>query len=164
MAQVSYITEVELLEGFDDRTVGQLASDTGTAVTLDGTSVEIKNAIERASAMVESGALRGGRYSLADLAALKTADDWSLKGLVAELTIGKLYERRPGTIPQDMKDMLRTAHEKIEALEKGDRIFNDAGAIVSGKPKVVLLSRFERQQLNMVADQPFFPPRIEQAV
>ncbi len=162
MTQVSYITEAELLVAFDDRTVFQLASDTGTPATTG--APEIVNAIERASAMVESGALRGGRYSLADLAALQTADDWSLKGLVAELTIAKLYQRRPGTIPEDMKEMLRAAGQKIEALEKGDRIFNDSGAISSGKPSVHFLSEFERARLGLVSSQPFFPKQREQTV
>lgn len=166
MAQVEYITEAELLLAFDDRTVGQLASDTGTAVVLDGTNVEIKNAVKRASAMVESAVLRGSRYTLAELAALQTADDWSLKGLVAELTLAKLYERRPGTIPQDTKDMLTKARDKLELLQKGERIFNDAGAKDAGTPKVVVLSATDRsdRQLNMVSDQPYFPSRINKVV
>lgn len=159
MAQAKYITVAELAERYDTRTLGQLSSDDGTEATVDSNNAILLNAIEVGSSDVESAALRGGRYTTTDLAALQTADDWSLKGLVAQIAIVRLHERRPSTLPDFISEMRLANDRALKDLREGNMIFNDADAIAGGKPSVQVISSGIRAQLGLVSDSSFFPQR-----
>jgi hypothetical protein len=159
MAQATYITATELAESFDSRMIKQLSSYTGTPQSnVDNTTVT--NAIEKASAEVESFALRGGLYTAENLADLKTADDWTLKTLVATLTMKHLFRGKTGNIPPDMQAMVAEASQTLEELRDGKRIFNLATAITAGRAKAHVVSVSVRGNLNMPSDSAFFPDRI----
>lgn len=160
MVQISYITQTELEEAADQRLVRRLGSD--TASPGDGSDAIVDNAIERASADVESVALKGGRYTLDSLAALQTADNWALKGLVADLALLKLYERR-GTTPDDMKGKARDIASKMKQLDSGFFIFG-TDPQASGRMDIKVLSSHTRGRLGMVSDSEFFPRRLEREV
>ena len=158
MAQTKYITVAELVEAHDLRTLQNLSSDTAADGTADESNTILLNAIERASADVQSYALRGGRYSASELDNLQTADDWSLKGLVVDLAVGYAFRRR-GIIPPDSQEQYEKALATLEDLRDGKQVFNDTGAIAAGKPSAVVITSTERSKLDLVADSPFFPPR-----
>ena len=119
MAQASYISTAELVESFDDRMVKQLVSYTGTPETDLTTNAAALNAIEKASAEIESYALRGGLYTATNLTDLQAADDWSLKSLTATLTMKHLFRGKTGSIPPDMEAMMGEASGTLEDLRDG---------------------------------------------
>lgn len=164
MAQTKYITVAELEEAYDTRTLAQLGSDAAADATVDESNTILLNVIERASATVESVALAASMYTATDLTDLQTADDWTLKGLVAALAMGYLFERRTSVPPESIQRSTDAANETLKALRSGRRVFNDAGAISAGKPSVAIIKPTSRVRLNLVSDQPFFPRRQTQEV
>lgn len=162
MAQTSYISTNELIESFDERLVFQLASYTGTPVASSSalsTNTTALNAIEKASAEVESFALRGGLYTALNLTDLQTADDWSLKSLVATLTMKHLFRGKTGNLPPDMAAMVGEASQTLEDLREGKRVFNLATTHTAGKASVQVISSTVRGNLNMPSDSMYFPDR-----
>ena len=163
MAQASYISTAELIESFDERIVFQLASYSGTplanASALASSAVAL-NAIEKASAEVESYAKRGGIYTTDNLSDLQTADDWALKSLVSTLTMKHLFRGKTGNLPPDMSAMIAEATQTLEELRDGNRVFNLGEAHTAGQAKAFVISSNVRGNLNMPSDSKFFPTRI----
>ena len=158
MAQTQYITQSELRESFDIRMISQLASydgspDTGTSNTI------VANAIEKASAEIQSYALRGNRYTTDDLTTIKGNDDWTLKGLCATLTMKHLFRGKAATAPPDVIAMIGEASATLESLGSGERVFNFDTAASAGKASVSVITNQTRGYLNMVSDSNFFPTR-----
>ena len=161
MAQAKYITATELAESFDSRMIKQLSSYTGSPQSSVDNSV-VTNAIEKASAEVESYALRGGLYTTTHLSSLQSDDDWSLKTLVSTLTMKHLFRGKTGQIPPDMIAMVAEATATLEELREGKRVFNLDDAHSAGKAKAFVVSASVRGNLNMPSDSKYFPTRITQ--
>lgn len=160
MAQATYISASELAELIDDRWLKQWGSDDGTPLVAIDLTGAIGNAVERASADVESHALRGGRYTATHLLELQTADDWTLKGLVADLAVVHLAKSRMGRgLPDDIAELKTKCEKTLQDLRDGLRVFNLAEAIEGGKAKISIIDAGDRTQLRMPSDEPFFRPR-----
>ena len=163
MAQASYISTAELIESFDSRMVFQLASYSGSPIAdasaLASSAVAL-NAIEKASAEVESYAKRGGIYTTENLSDLQSNDDWSLKSLVSTLTMKHLFRGKTGNLPPDMAAMVAEASQTLEDLRDGKRVFNLGEAHTAGQAKAFVISSNVRGNLNMPSDSKFFPTRI----
>ena len=163
MAQASYISTAELIESFDSRMVFQLASYSGSPIAdasaLASSAVAL-NAIEKASAEVQSYAMRGGIYSTQNLTDLQTADDWSLKSLVSTLTMKHLFRGKTGNLPPDMAAMVAEATQTLEDLREGKRVFNLDSTHTAGQAKLFVISANIRGNLNMPSDSRYFPDRI----
>lgn len=157
MAQNKYITVAEWGEGFDDRLLAQLSSDTGTPGTVDESNAVLLHCIERASADVESATLRGERYTETDLTALQTDDDFTLKGLVIDLATMHLFGVRGIGFPEHVQRMVDRGKDKLEALATGKRIFRHDSNVTAGAPVVHITPASRRSQLKMVSDSAFFP-------
>lgn len=157
MAQTRYITAAELAETYDSRTLAEISSDDGSPAEVSETNAVVLNAIERASADVESYALRGGRLSAADLTSLVDADDWTLKGIVAALAVAHLYRRRGRSMPEDVRSAFENASKSLKDLDAGRQVFNLAASIKAGKPATSVVSVNTRADMRFVSDQPFFP-------
>lgn len=162
MAQNKYITVAELAEAFDENLLADLGGDGSSNSPVNESNVVLLNAIERASARVESYCLQGGRYTETDLLALQTDDDWKLKGLVAALAVVFLFRRRGGQAPPDIEKEIEQANKDLDSLREGKTIFRDAGAIDAGKPKVAVIPSSTRNRLGLVGDNPFFPSARDQ--
>ena len=162
MAQASYISTNELIESFDSRMVFQLSSYSGSPIAnasaLSSSAVAL-NAIEKASAEVESYAMRGGLYTALNLTDLQAADDWSLKNLTAVLTMKWLFRGKTGNIPPDMQAMVGEATQTLEDLRSGQRVFNLDTTHSAGRASVHVISSNVRGNLNMPSDSRFFPRR-----
>jgi hypothetical protein len=117
------------------------------------------NAIERASADVESHALRGNRYTADELADLATDDDWTLKAIVADLAIGHLFSRRGGDMPPSIEARVERSRQDLVDLRDGREIFNSNPHIAAGRAKIVAIPETTRSRLGLVADQEYFPRR-----
>jgi hypothetical protein len=159
MAQAKYLTVAELAEAFDSRLLQELGADDGALGTVDESNAILLNAIERASADVQGYTFRGGQYTLTDLQALQTQDDWSLKGIVAALAMGHLYDRRGASAPETITAKIEAAGEALRELRDGKAIFFDTNVMDAGKPKMDVISPTTRANLNLVSDSDFFPQR-----
>jgi phage gp36-like protein len=160
MAAPEYATVAQMQAMIDDRLLEQLTSDTGADATVDGSNVPLMTAIQRASSDVESYAMRGGRYSRADLEALLTAEDTTLIGLVADLVLFHLISRRGGDLPTAVLERVQFARNQLKALAKGEWIFGkDDDSPDAGQPKISVIDLGQRLNLDMVSDSPFFPSR-----
>jgi len=157
MAQ--YISTSELAESFDDRMIKQLSSYSGTPQSSVNNSV-VTNCIEKASAEVQSYALRGERYTSANLTALQSADDWSLKSLVATLTMKHLFRGKSADMPRDMEVMVGEATLTLEELREGKRVFDLETAHSAGKAGINIISATVRGLMNTPSDSVYFPPRL----
>lgn len=162
MPQATYLTIAEFREHYDLRLLQQLGSDNGTPLSGDpptDTYGILLNAIERGSADIESHALRGGRYTLTNLADLVADDDWTLKSLTADMAIAHLFMRRGGTPPPSIENRIEQARKDLEDMRDGREIFNSGDHIAAGKAKAVILTDAQRARLNMVSDREYFPRR-----
>lgn len=124
----SYCSVNELFIRYDKRLIGRLISDTGVPVTdeFDLLNNQILRTILReASAIVESYAYKGGRYTKDDLRALYLSNSVGkelLVGLVASIALYLLWRRRgdPGVpIPNEYQ----LAENMLRQLERGYNIF-----------------------------------------
>lgn len=165
MAAPQYVTIAQLITHIDERLLGQLTSDTGTAAAVDGTNTKLVAALERASSDVESYALRGESYKSADLAQLQTDGDATLTGLVADLVLWYLFKRRGGEIAPAVDEARERAYKSLEQLRDGARIFGKSlPAAAAGKAETVVISQGDRLLLRMVSDEPYFPVRNDRVI
>lgn len=122
-ASSAYCSVDEVLKRIDKRTVADLVSDTGEAVEANTltTNAELLAAMLDASGEVEAAAMKGSRYTPADLQALTGAAKARLCRILVRLTICFLYERRPdkGPIPE----VYKAALDQLEQLRSGEMIF-----------------------------------------
>jgi len=129
----AYATGTDCIKYFDARFIGDLLADDGTRVAAGSIAADAKMvaALEAASGEVESAALKGARYRVADLQAMTGMSLSLLKRTVCRLAIGALLWRRNPTGPKP--EMLADEEERLQALQMGIRIFGfeetqDAGS------------------------------------
>ena len=161
MAAPTYATIDQIKTHIDTRVIQMLTSDDGTDGSLVsyGANANLEAAVQRASSDVESYARRGERYTATDLSDLQTAGDTTLIGLVADLTVFHLANRRAGDLSPAVIAMGQDAHRTLKAMANGDRIFGmDTGAESSGTAEAKIISRSVRGNIGMVSDLPFFHP------
>lgn len=119
----SLLSPGEFLKRYDVRTVGDLCSDTGTRITSDAlpSNPNLLAALDDAQGLVEAATLVSSRYLPADLSTLTGTGQRLLFRILADLTIGLLYKRRPdkGDPPRAFTD----AMDWLDLLRKGERIF-----------------------------------------
>ncbi len=159
MAAPQYATIAQIKVHIDTRLLEMLASDDGSDADLTTytTAPNLEAAVERASSDIESYARRGERYSAADLVALQTAEDTTLIGLVADLTVFHLAGRRGGDISPAILARGQDAHRTLKALASGNRIFGmDTGAEGSGTATASVVAVTTRRQMGMISDSEFF--------
>lgn len=156
----AYIALSDMKLYVDDRVLRELISDTGTDgdPDIDPDNV-LFTAITRASDEVASAATRSNAYTTTELSALATATDGVLCGLVADLTLCYLFERRGGDVPESVKAKANRANDRLNDLRDGKRVFAVAANRDSGTATVAIISASTRGSLAMNADGTFFPSR-----
>jgi hypothetical protein len=153
----------------DWRTVSDYVGDEGQRGTkLDALTPGtpqyqvIYTLLQEASGEVEAACLKGERYSAADLGILTGNSQQLLAGLVADLCLGKVLDRRPD-LTEEVPYRVRRAGDVLEALSGGERIFAlqevaDAGlaahaidtpqTAINRKLPSTVLSRYFGRRLN----------------
>jgi hypothetical protein len=124
-----YCTASDFIKRYDVRSIGDRLQDAGVRVDSGSILADQNMAalLLQASGMLESALLRGQRYKIADIQLLvagslgsPTTGGEFVKGLVADLTLYLIYNRRVNT-PMPRPAMV--ALETITALSGGERIF-----------------------------------------
>lgn len=128
----SYLTPTEFVYRYDQNLVCQYLSDSGAPIdpsTLS-TNTNLLELLADASAMLESAAMVGNRYSVSDLQAITAEVSGTcvyvggrlVKRLVADLAMGLLRQRRGMRDDQPFPPYLE-ALRQLDALRDGEMIF-----------------------------------------
>ncbi len=129
-ALTPYCSVAEFLTRYDWRPVMQLMSDDDSQDPLrntltDSTTTEgarLLAILQDASGELETAALLGGRYTVADLQALTGNQVAYIRRITADLAIGRCFQRRPDLFGQP-PNQTQVAQQVLNALASGDRIF-----------------------------------------
>ncbi len=131
----SYATPSDLLIRYDWRSVGQLVSDNGIAVSSSAAvalSPILTPMLQQAAGMVEAACTRAGNYvinptatpPINDLAVLNNNSKQVLVGLVCDLAMWLIWLRRPRMTASDQPPaQCKMALEMLDSLASGERIF-----------------------------------------
>lgn len=151
------LTNARLALYVDERILLELASDDNTDGTILADTVTA--AIKRAGEEIASAATRSNIYTVANLETLATANDGLLEGLVSDLTLCFLFERRGGEVPEVVKAKASRASMCLSDLRDGKRVFANQTNRDAGLPSVSVIAVQTRGSLAMSADSSFFPVR-----
>jgi len=152
------LTNTRLALYVDSRILQELATDDNTDGTISS-STTITAAILRAGEEVASAATRSNTYSTVDLDTLAAANNGMLEGLVADLALCFLFERRGGDVPEVVKAKASRAQASLSDLRDGKRVFANNTNRAAGLPSVAVIAVQARGNLGMVSDSSFFPYR-----
>lgn len=133
----SYATPTQFLDRYDVRTVGDLLSDTDTSLTASEvlTSTRLQAILDQASGDVETACVAGRRYVPDDLDALIANGGNSahyLIGLVCDLAMYKIMNRRPSPVATAPPGPAQTALDALQLLRGGERILGFEEAATAG--------------------------------
>jgi hypothetical protein len=146
----------------DERLLKELATDTNADGTIS-TSEIITEALLRGGEELASAATRSNAYTVAELEALATDGNALVRGLVADLALCFLFERRGGDVPESVKAKANRAQEALGSLRDGKRVFAVDANRGAGTASVSVISATTRGSLHMASDDSFYPPRRTQA-
>ena len=146
----------------DTRLLAELASDTNSDGTVASSTI-ITESLLRAGEEVASAATRSNAYTVSELETLATEGNGMLRGLVADLALCFLFERRGGDVPESVKAKANRAQATLSDLRDGKRLFAVDIKRSSGTATVEVIMASTRGSLAMNADGTFFPTRRTQA-
>jgi len=119
----SYLSAAQFLSYYDSRTVAELLSATGVKVADPANDPTMAELLLAASGQVEAAALKGGRYTSADLASIAGTNNGAyLRKLVAGCAMQSLRDRR-GRVGEDQLKSFEFVREGLKALRQGEEIF-----------------------------------------
>lgn len=152
---MAYATPAQLLQRYDARTVGDLASDTG--IRIDPASLlsdaNVQAALDDASGEIEAALLQGKRYSVADLAGLTGNTQKHLIRITCQIAFWMLWERRPYVEDQTRDDAESKAKKSLERLRRGEAVFDIEGPKDAGLPSVHEPTVSSYNRLSMIVDE-----------
>ena len=151
----AYATPADLIERHDVTTIGELCSDTGTAITAANlpTDANCLAALADASGDVEAAMGCGNRYSPDDLAGLTGNSLAKLKRIVCTIAMAYLFERRPAVHYEQAQNYLERAKQYLEDLRAGRNVFNIADHLAAANPTIDGPTSYEYQVLNLLPDR-----------
>lgn len=150
----------------DQRLLGDLVSDSGTRVTPSAllTDPNLATALSTAAGQINSAALVGERYTVAELHAL-TGDDGNFLAMInAWLAFGILCSRR-GRDAKEHPEYVK-ATELLEMLKDGEAVFNVPADVAVGTPQQNFPSFADYATVNSLRERTrhYFPVRPVQNV
>lgn len=148
------------------QTLGQLCSDSGTAITPSGlqTNAYLEQALLDASGAIEAALLQSGRYTPDDLVDLGTLSDNStsyLARICCDIAMAYLYARKPTHSVEQYKQYLDLEEQHLERLRKGEHLLFKQANIDAGTPKYTQPSVVAMEQLGLLRDRThnYYPKR-----
>lgn len=135
------VTAADMIERYDERTLGDLCSDDGTGLTGSylTDSTKMATAISSATGQVKASLLKANRYTADQLDALEDDGLAYLKDLTCAIAWWFLWRRRPAesTEAEQRKEARETAETYLDQLRKGIITLDVAAAQEAGEPDVV---------------------------
>jgi phage gp36-like protein len=161
----AYATPADLIQRKDARTVGNLASDTGTTVALPALLEDpnVLAALADASGKIESALLVGERYSIVDLQSLEDNSLAYLKRITCDIAFALMYERRPYSDSKDRAKAFDAANDALEALRQGRNVFTLTSQIGATVPEVATPTLVQYNNLRTIVARTcnrFYPRKV----
>jgi len=162
---MAYATSTDLTARFDARTIGDLASDSGTQVDEAGlaTSAKVTAALDDASGRIDGALTVAQIYTTDDLDDLTGNSLALLKRITCELAMAFLISRRQEKfLDESVSRVEAQSEEYLDRLRKGERLFGDVdAATAAGLPTVGGMTAVEYNELNLIPDRArnFYPAR-----
>lgn len=154
----AYATYADIEHALDGRILADLCADAGSP--MPGPNPMTNTALERATAQVRAYVRVGDIYTEAELATLAAASDPLLVGIVVDLAIEFLFQRRGLKIPPAIEQRLKQAYSYCEGLRDGKMLFGQvASNVEAGTPMVAAVPVANRAWYAQASASPFFPPR-----
>ena len=163
MAMAQLLGNVASILYIDERLLKELTSDTNADATVDGSNTILTEALLRGGEEVAAAATRSQAYTVAELEALATDGNALLRGLVADLALCYLFERRGGEVPESVKAKANRAQTMLGDLRDGRKVFAVDANRQAGTASVSVISQAIRGSLRLVSDSPFYPERRNQS-
>lgn len=119
-----YITPAQFLRYYDSRVVAELLSDNGVKVVAPAGDPILAELLQAACGEVEASALKGGRYTSDDLAAIAastTNGGVYLRKMCAAVAMDSLRSRRGRVGEEELKDR-KWVTEALRLLRQGEQI------------------------------------------
>ena len=151
---IPYASAALMREARDFRQLGDLVNDDNTRETTAATfdaSTKVNRALMKASGMIEAAAIKGDRYSVADLQALTGASKYLLEDICVELSWWCLMRRRLSGKPLPPETLWAFAY--IDELGSGAKIFGIQEAADAGVQDNGFMTAGEWETLGLATDQ-----------
>jgi hypothetical protein len=161
MAMAQLLSNTNFALYADARLLAELASDDNTDGTVSSSTI-VTQALLRAGEEVAAAATRSNAYTVAELEGLATDGNALLRGLVADLALCFLFERRGGDVPESVKAKAERANVHLSDIRDGKKVFAVDGNRNAGTATVDVISSAVRGSLGMVSDSSFYPSRRNQ--
>ena len=157
---MSYATTDDFALAFDEQTLRELASDTGTAVDSLSGSPAVAAALDAGAGRIEAACFVGAMYSADDLAGLTGNSAALLKRMNCEIALLYLMSRRPEKYGSDyFKAIDERIENYLQDIREGARLFATDAAKAAGLPMVDGPSALTFQRLNLITQRTrrFYP-------
>jgi hypothetical protein len=156
----AYASSVDLIAFYDENTVKDLLSDTGTYSGTLSSDSKLTMLLEAGAGRIESACGVSNLYTPTELAALTGNSLGLLKQINCQLCMVSLIRRRPEKFGDDANQViLQEAEEFLDRLRKGERLFDDSAKREAGLPTIDGPSAVTMQQLNLLTTRThnYFP-------
>lgn len=150
---MSYAAIVDFQARYDTRVIAQLSSD-NNAGTIN--TIAVQACLDDATAMINSAALQGSQYTADELTSLVTSGDTMLLRMNCDLALNLLSQRRAMGLSGRIAEQVKRSLDLLEALQKGQRIFNVTANRTADVPAIVVTSLDQASNLNLGANISFF--------
>ncbi len=153
---MAYANADDLVNRYDARTIGDLASDDGIPVAAGsfGTDPKISAALSSASGEINSAVQQAGHYTTAQLEELAGDDAEFLKQLTCDLAMARLLMRRPGKYDRDSyQGLIESARDRLDLIRKGVNLFNIEVKKQAGQPSVDGPRAVDYNRLNLITSR-----------
>jgi len=145
-----YATPAEMLQRYDSRLLGDLVSDTGTAVSAAGllTDTNLEAALADASSAIDVAVSVGDRYTPAQMANLSDSAAAFVRRLACDIALiyvkrrrGRFDPEKDGALQKEVSDTLTGLREGKNLLLLQDESDAPASVIELVKPQLITVDR-----------------------
>lgn len=160
----AFATPAALIERYDSRTIGDLASDSGESIPEGdlAESSKVLQALEDASGRIQAAASVGEQYTPEDLIAMTGNDKALLERITCELAMVYLMERRAHRVGDERLQQVRaSAEEYIMMLRNGERVFALDANKAASRADTDGPSTIDFRNMNLIPDRTnhYYPQR-----
>lgn len=154
-------TPADMTKRFDQNTLKDLCSDSGTPVADLSTDANLLALLDDATGAVKSALLNGGLYTADDLDDIADESESFLKRIVCDLALAYLIQRRPEKYGKNTWEAIDRCNAALDQFRAGARVFELDGQIAAGLPTIDGPRQSTYRRLNMLPDRTrnYYPHR-----
>ena len=153
---MGYASPDDMISRFDVRTLGDLCGDASTRITatLLKTNVKMIAALDSAAGKINAACLQGQRYSVSDLAGLKSDSKAHLVNLNCMVAWAYLWRRKGYTEDNtSVVNAIQEADAELKSLRTGEHVFDVEDVKIAGRADVTTVPQDTiRRDWNLGSD------------